>query len=276
MTKNTDLLTEQHRAAARIIDDACGELRPKVALILGSGLGKVSEAVEVIERLDYKDLPGFPELGVGGHSGTLSIVTLDGHPLIVLNGRCHYYEQADAAAMAPIIGALKASAVETLIITNAAGSLLNQVPGSIMLIKDYLNFTGQSPLFGCPHDQRFVNMANAYNADFRYYFKQIARQHKIPLSQGVYAWMAGPQFETPAEIKAIRQLGADAVGMSTVPETILARYHGMKVAGLSVITNYGAGMDDGGISHDQTLSYAPKAANDMKQLIAGFLDHYYA
>lgn len=275
MTKQTDLLTEDHRAAARIIDDACGDLRPKVAMILGSGLGAISEAAETVATLNYQDLPGFPELGVGGHKGTLSVVTLDNHPMLILSGRCHYYESGQADAMAPIIGALKAAAIEVLIVTNAAGSLLNQVPGSIMLIKDYLNFTGQSPLFGCPHDQRFVNMANAYNAEFRYYLKQIARQHKIPLAQGVYAWMPGPQFETPAEIKAIRQLGADAVGMSTVPETILARYHGMKVAGLSVITNYGAGMDDGAISHDQTLSYAPKAANNMKQLIAGFLDHYY-
>ncbi|WP_223788087.1 purine-nucleoside phosphorylase [Marinicella meishanensis] len=248
----------------------------KAAMILGSGLGSVTEQAEILAEISYRDIPGFPETGVAGHSGSMFLTLMNGHPMIILNGRIHYYEQADAGAMAPVIATLKALGIETLIITNAAGSLLNAAPGSVMMIKDYINFTGQSPLFGVTDNRRFVSMSKAYDSQYRYHLRQIAEKNDIHLAQGVYAWMAGPQFETPAEIRAIRLMGADAVGMSTVPETILARYHGIKVAALSIITNYGAGMDDVRLSHEQTLNYAPKAAAKVHILISGFLDHLYA
>ncbi len=252
------------------------QYQAKVAMILGSGLGSVTEQAEVLADIPYSDIPGFPETGVAGHSGSMLLTLMNGHPLIILNGRIHFYEQGKADAMAPVIATLKALGIETLILTNAAGSLLNAAPGSVMMIKDYINFTGQSPLFGVADNKRFVSMSKAYDAQYRYHLRQIAEKNDIHLAQGVYAWMVGPQFETPAEIRAIRMMGADAVGMSTVPETILARYHEMKVAALSIITNYGAGMEDVRLSHEQTLEYAPKAAAKVQVLISGFLDHLYA
>ena len=252
------------------------QYQAKVAMILGSGLGSVTEQAEILADIPYRDIPGFPETGVAGHSGSMLLTLMNGHPLIILNGRIHFYEQGKADAMAPVIATLKALGIETLILTNAAGSLLNAAPGSVMMIKDYINFTGQSPLFGVADNKRFVSMSKAYDAQYRYHLRQIAEKNDIHLAQGVYAWMVGPQFETPAEIRAIRMMGADAVGMSTVPETILARYHEMKVAALSIITNYGAGMDDVRLSHEQTLEYAPKAAAKVQVLISGFLDHLYS
>ncbi len=250
--------------------------KAKVAMILGSGLGSVTDQAEVLAEISYSDIPGFPETGVAGHSGSVLMTLMNGHPLIILNGRIHFYEQGDASAMAPVIATLKGLGVETLILTNAAGSLLNAAPGSVMMIKDYINFTGQSPLFGVSDNNRFTSMSKAYDAQYRYQLRQVAEKNDIHLAQGVYAWMVGPQFETPAEIRAIRMMGADAVGMSTVPETILARYHNMKVAALSIITNYGAGMEDVRLSHEQTLEYAPKAAAKVHVLISGFLDYLYS
>ena len=274
---NNPLNQETQQSSVDFISNIIGLLpkpfHAKAALILGSGLGSVTEQAEILAEISYRDIPGFPETGVAGHSGSMFLALLNGPPLIILNGRIHFYEQADASAMAPVIATLKALNIETLIITNAAGSLLNAAPGSVMMIKDYINFTGQSPLFGVTDNRRFVSMNKAYDAQYRYHLRKIAEQHDIHLAQGVYAWMVGPQFETAAEIRAIRMLGADAVGMSTVPETILARYYGMKVAALSIITNYGAGMEDVRLSHEQTLEYAPKAAAKVHTLISGFLNH---
>ncbi len=267
---------QQAVQAAAMISNQMSGYHAKVAMILGSGLGSVTEKAEILADIPYSEIPGFPEPSVAGHSGSMLLTQMNGHQLIILNGRIHFYEQGEANAMAPVIATLKAMGVETLILTNAAGSLLNSPPGSVMLIKDYINFTGQSPLFGVPDDRRFVNMGKAYDAQYRYHLRQIAEKNDIHLAQGVYAWMVGPQFETPAEIRAIRMMGADAVGMSTVPETILARYHDMKVAAMSIITNYGAGMDDARLSHEQTLEYAPKAAAKVQILINGFLDHLYS
>ncbi len=261
--------------AVALIRSKLPDYKSKVAMILGSGLGTVTDQAEILATIPYSDIPGFPETGVAGHSGAMLLTEMNGHPLIILNGRIHFYEQAEAHAMAPVIATLKALGIETLILTNAAGSLLNSAPGSVMMIKDYINFTGQSPLFGVTDNRRFVSMSKAYDAQYRYHLRQIAEKNDIHLAQGVYAWMVGPQFETPAEIRAIRMMGADAVGMSTVPETILARYHDMKVAALSIITNYGAGMDDVRLSHEQTLNYAPKAAAKVHVLVSGFLDHLY-
>ncbi|WP_154222614.1 purine-nucleoside phosphorylase [Marinicella rhabdoformis] len=270
--ENNDNTASAQAAVAAIRSRAKG-FDAALALILGSGLDAVTDGVEVIAEIPYADIPGFPSTGVSGHSGSLILAMMNGKAIYVLSGRIHYYEQGDASAMLPMISVLNSLGVKVLVLTNAAGSLLNSAPGSVMLIKDYINFTGQSPLFGLKDNRRFVSMSEAYDKGISDQIKQTAAGAGIQLAQGVYAWMAGPQFETPAEIKAIRMMGADAVGMSTVPETILARYFGIKVAALSVITNYGAGMDDARLSHDQTLSYAPKTAADVRTLINGLLGY---
>jgi purine-nucleoside phosphorylase len=164
---------------------------------------------------------------------------------------------------------------EILILTNAAGSLnVEAQPGSVMLVTDHINFTGVSPLFGAQGNSRFVNMVDAYDTDLRAAFQEIANQNKIKLHAGVYIWYCGPSFETPAEIRTAKTLGAQAVGMSTVPEVILARFYGLKVAAVSIITNMAAGMSDDALSHDQTMENANQAANDLQALLSEFLSNY--
>jgi len=248
------------------------DFSPKVALVLGSGLGEFADSIEKIAEIPYTDLEGFPISAIAGHAGNLIMGTIAGVEIVAMQGRVHYYENAQVDAMRTPIHCFKELGCETVILTNAAGSLdYNAGPGSVMLITDYINFTGVSPLFSETGNERFVNMVNAYDRDLRYQILDIAKNHNINLSKGVYAWMCGPQFETPAEINAIKILGANAAGMSTVPETILARQQKMKVLALSVITNYAAGMDDGELSHEQTMKYADKASQTFKTILTEFI-----
>jgi len=245
---------------------------PKIALVLGSGLGEFANSIEKIAEIPYTDLEGFPISGIAGHAGNLIMGKIAGVEIIAMQGRVHYYENAQAEAMKTPIHCFKELGCETVILTNAAGSLdYNAGPGSVMLITDYINFTGVSPLFSETGNERFVNMVNATDKDLRDKIIDIADDNNIHLSKGVYAWMCGPQFETPAEIKAIKILGANAAGMSTVPETILARQQKMKVLALSVITNYAAGMDDQPLSHEQTMKFANKAAQTFKTILTEFI-----
>lgn len=245
---------------------------PKVALVLGSGLGEFADSIEKLEVIPYSELDGFPQSGVGGHAGNLILGHVNSIPVIAMQGRVHYYENGQVDAMKTPIHCFKELGCELLILTNAAGSLdENAGPGSVMVINDYINFTGMSPLFAETGNERFVNMVNAYDKDLRRKILSIADDNNIHLSKGVYAWMCGPQFETPAEIKAIKILGANAAGMSTVPETIIARQQGMKVTALSVITNYAAGMDDQPLSHEQTMKYANKASLTFKTILSEFI-----
>lgn len=245
---------------------------PKIALVLGSGLGEFAESIDKIAEISYSDLEGFPASGVGGHAGKLILGKVGGTQVVAMQGRVHYYENGQVDAMKVPIHCFKQLGCEIVILTNAAGSLdYNAGPGSVMLIKDYINFTGMSPLFTEVGNKRFVNMVNAYDRELRGQILDIADENNIHLSKGVYAWMCGPQFETPAEINAIKILGANAAGMSTVPETILARQQGMKVLALSVITNYAAGMDDGELSHEQTMKYADKASQTFKTILTEFI-----
>ena len=251
-----------------------GGLKPRYGIVLGSGLGSlVSELTDVV-RIPYKDLPGFPVSAVSGHAGEVVAGHLGSVPVIMLSGRVHYYEKGDANAMRLPIEVLQALGVEALILTNSAGSLKEDIPpGSVMQIADHINYSGMNPLIGEESDRRFVGMTSAYDAALADRMRNAAEKLGIALSQGVYMWFSGPSFETPAEIRMARILGADAVGMSTVPEVIIARMLGLRVAAASVITNYGAGMTGGELSHEETKDMAPiggaRLAAILKEMIAG-------
>ena len=257
----------------KIIKKSAKDFSPKVGLILGSGLGQFCDHVEVVASIDFDELPGFPVAGVGGHVGKLFLGQVSGTNVLILQGRAHYYENGKADVMAVAIETLQAIGCQSLVITNAAGSLIPEAaPGSVMLITDHINMTGVSPLFGVESNQRFVDMSKAYSDDLNDAMRSAAKTSDINLYEGIYAWMSGPQFETPAEIRAIKSLGASAVGMSTVPEVILARYQGLPLCALSVITNYAAGMSETALSHEQTISFASQAADTVECLLIAYLE----
>jgi purine-nucleoside phosphorylase len=259
------------RSAEAIVRERAGTEAPRLGLILGSGLGHLSEAVEGV-AIPYADLPGFPEAGVSGHAPKLVVGALEGVRVAVLGGRAHYYEQGDAAAMRPALECLAALGCEALLLTNAAGSVRPEWPaGSLMALSDHVNFSGLNPLIGEPTDARFVSMTDAYDPGIRRALAAAAEAERVALPEGVYAWYSGPSFETPAEIRAIRTLGADAVGMSTVPEVILARFLGLRVAAISTITNKAAGLSDEQISHEHTKAMAPLGAEKLERILRRFL-----
>ncbi len=260
-------------SAADVIRSRAGSLVPRIALVLGSGLGPLAEAIDDAIVVTYADLPGFPAPGVGGHAGRLVLGQLGGHTVAAMQGRSHYYERGDAAAMKAPLTALKEAGCHTLILTNAAGSLRHDVgPGSLMLIHDHINLTAINPLIGEAGDSRFVDMSRAYDSELADRFRAAARQLDIPLSDGIYMWFSGPSFETPAEIRAARILGADAVGMSTVPEAIIARHLGLRVAAICNITNLASGLTAAPLSHTQTLAKSAMGADALTQLITNVLE----
>jgi purine-nucleoside phosphorylase len=250
-----------------------GTRTPKTAIILGSSLGALADAVQDPLVIPYTDLPGFPVPKISGHAGKLFVGYLGGQEVAVLAGRAHPYESGNAAVMRPVIETLKGAGIETLILTNAAGSLKPDMRhGSIMLIADHINYSGMNPLIGQHGDENFVPMTDAYDPALRKRFRAAAKAEGIPLHEGVYCWYSGPSFETPAEIRMFQLIGGSAVGMSTAPETILARRFGLKVAGLSVITNLAAGIEGASPSHDETKREGAKAAENMKALVTRFLE----
>lgn len=254
--------------AVDILSERLNGLAPKVALVLGSGLGGLVDQVENAVRISYADLPGFPKSGVTGHAGVVVAGTFAGVPVLMLAGRAHYYEHGDAAVMRPVIETLAGFGIERLFLTNAAGSLdTDMPPGSVMLITDHINFSGTNPLFGEPTDRRFVGLTEAYDAGMRGAVEAAASATSTQLHKGVYMWFSGPSFETPAEIRMARGFGANAVGMSTVPEVILARFCGLSVAACSVITNYGAGMTGAELSHQETKDVAPLGGRRLATIL---------
>ncbi len=256
---------------AETIRGKAGAAPVRLGLILGSGLGHLAEAVEGT-AIDYADLPGFPHAGVSGHNPRLVIGELQGQRVAVFGGRAHYYESGRADAMRFPLEVLKALDAEALVATNAAGSMRPDIPpGELMLLSDHINFSGLNPLIGEPTDARFVPMVDAYDPGLRGALTAAAGAEGIALQDGVYAWYSGPSFETPAEIRAIRTLGADAVGMSTVPEVILARFLGLRCAAISTITNMAAGMSDEAISHEHTKAMAPLGAAKLDRILRRFL-----
>jgi purine-nucleoside phosphorylase len=254
--------------ASDTIVEALNGLAPRIALVLGSGLGELVKAVENAVHVPYEKLEGFPQSGVSGHAGEVVAGTIGGKPVLLLSGRVHYYEKGDAAAMRPVLEVLQGLGIEKLILTNAAGSLREDLaPGSVMLIEDHINFSGTNPLIGEETDRRFVGMTSAYDADLRKRIEKAAAAEGIAIDRGVYMWFSGPSFETPAEIRMARTMGADAVGMSTVPEVILGRFLGLACAACSVITNYGAGMTGGELSHTETKDMAPIGGSKLQAIL---------
>lgn len=244
----------------------------KIGMILGSGLGALAEEVEDAVRIPYSHLTEFPVSTVTSHSSELVAGTLSGVPVVILSGRAHYYEGGDPTVMRTPVETLKELGCEILLATNAAGSLRQEVaPGSPMLISDHINWSGMNPLIGEEDEKRFLDMSTAYDADLRAAMKKVAEETGDPVAEGVYMWFSGPSFETPAEIRMAKTLGADAVGMSTVPEVIMARFLGMRVAAMSIITNYGAGMQTHALSHDETKSVALQGMERMKHLVRAFV-----
>lgn len=244
----------------------------RIGMILGSGLGSLADEVEDASRIAYTHLPEFPVSTVTSHSSELVAGTLAGVPVVILSGRAHYYESGDAGVMRTPVETLKELGCEILLATNAAGSLREDVaPGSPMLISDHINWSGLNPLIGEEDEKRFLDMSSAYDAELREAMKKVARETGDAVAEGVYMWFSGPSFETPAEIRMARMLGADAVGMSTVPEVIMARFLGMRVAAMSIITNYGAGLQTEALSHDQTKSVALTGMDRMKELVRAFV-----
>ncbi|HEY7690378.1 MAG TPA: purine-nucleoside phosphorylase [Dongiaceae bacterium] len=275
MNKHSSRVTSQPKDAAAAIRARARGFAPRLGIVLGSGLGPIGEAIEQATILSYADVPGFPQPGVEGHAGKLVLGKLGGLPVACLQGRVHMYEGRGAEPVKMLVRTLKLLGCESLLLTNAAGSLRKEVgAGSLMLLSDHINLQGISPLSGANEDEfgpRFPAMENAYDADLRKIMRDVAGRAGIALAEGVYAAILGPCFETPAEIRMLSRLGADAVGMSTVPETIVARHCGLRVAAVSVITNLGAGMGEP-LSHEQTLREAAGAAQRLRQLMTGFCE----
>ncbi|HYF54736.1 MAG TPA: purine-nucleoside phosphorylase [Salinarimonas sp.] len=242
------------------------------AMVLGTGLGKLVDDLTDVVSLPYTQIPHFPESGVSGHAGQLIAGRIDRKRVLIFQGRAHYYETGDAGAMRVPIGLVAALGIPIVILTNAAGSTkLDFRPSSLVSITDHVNFSGMSPLFKDRSEGRFVSMTNAYDERLRKKLKLAAIAAGVTLHEGVYMWFAGPSFETPAEIRMARTLGADLVGMSTVPEVILARYHGLKVCAISVVTNMAAGIGGASPSHGETKDVATGASAGLRRLIRTFV-----
>ncbi|MDB6176847.1 purine-nucleoside phosphorylase [Paracoccus sp. Z330] len=266
MSKSVDL--------ADFIRERAGDQPPEFGLILGSGLGHLSAQIDGT-AIPYDQLDGFPHAGVSGHVPQLVIGNLEGRRVAVFGGRAHYYESGQADAMRLPLETLAALGCDRLILTNAAGSLRTDIPpGGLMLLEDHIAFAGTNPLIGEKTDARFVPMTTAHDPEIRSALAAAAHAENIELPEGIYCWFSGPSFETPAEIRAARVLGADAVGMSTVPEIILGRFLGLKCAAISVITNMGAGLSNESISHDHTKAIAPLGASKLETVLRRFLRDY--
>ncbi len=270
-------MTESARKAYQIIKEAKPSFFPKLGIILGSGLGDFADQMENVAHFDFQDLPGFPLVKVPGHKGKLVLGTLQGVPLVCLQGRGHFYEGATSNEILTYVRTLKLLGCETLIITGAAGSLhLEMKPGQLVLIKDHINFQGINPLAG-PNDyafgDRFFDMSEAYSKVLRQKTQLIALDQSIAVMEGVYFGVLGPCFETPAEVRAFRALGGDVIGMSVVPEALAARHCGLKILGLIVVTNLASGLIQESLSHEETLAMAKKST-DMVRLLKGFVKQY--
>ncbi len=268
--------------ARRLVDEAADVLRrqlpgllPRIAIVLGSGLGGLADTIADAVTIRYRDLPGFPVSTVQGHAGELVCGRLGGVDVLCMKGRSHFYEGKGADVMSSAIRTFKAFGCESLLLTCAAGSLRAETgPGSLVALSDHINLLPGNPLTGMNDEHfgpRFIGMANAYDATLRQLVQLSAQTLEIPWHEGVYLATSGPSFETPAEIRMMRTLGADLVGMSTVPEVISARHCGLKVLAIATVTNLAEGMSELPLSHEQTLRYAAIGAKDLMRLVPDYL-----
>ncbi len=266
---------EKYKSAADYIGSRITG-NPLTGIILGTGLGPLVDFLEEATEIDYKDIPGFPRTTVEGHAGKLVCGTLGGKRVLVMKGRFHFYEGYEMDQVVFHIRVFKLLGISQLIVTNAAGGINpGFVPGDLMLITDHISFFAPSPLRGRNLEElgpRFPDMCKVYDAGLIAAAKRAAAREGIPVREGVYAFAQGPMFETPAEIRALKVLGADAVGMSTVPEVIVARHADIKVLGISCITNMAAGVLDEPIKHDEVLITAKKAEKSFVTLVKGIVE----
>ncbi len=268
---NKKLLDE----AVRLVESKWPDVRPGTALILGSGWGSVVDKMEVTGELEYGDIPGLGHAGVQGHAGRLVRVRFQERELLIFQGRRHWYEGEGWTPTAVPVYIARHLQCRHLLITNAAGGLNPSMkPGNLMIIQDHINMLGSNPLMG-PHDPawgpRFPDMTEAYDGALRALLQRSAHEAGSTFFEGVYLAASGPSYETPAEIKAFRKLGADAVGMSTVPEVILANAAGLRVAGLTCITNMASGISKNELSHQEVIESTAKAMPQMEETVKRFL-----
>lgn len=248
---------------------------PEIGLILGSGLGELAQEAENKIEIPYENIPHFPVSTVEGHAGQLVYGELGGKKVIAMQGRFHYYEGYSMQDVTFPVRVMKAIGVHSLIVTNAAGGVNeNFTPGDLMMITDHINLTGDNPLMG-PNDNelgvRFVDMSDVYNKEYQALIEQAAEKQGVALQSGVYAGFSGPTYETPAEVRMARTLGADAVGMSTVPEAIVAKHSDLKVAGISCITNLAAGMQES-LNHEEVVETTTRVKKQFKELVKTLIE----
>jgi purine-nucleoside phosphorylase len=260
--------------AADAIRARLGNLRPTIAVVLGSGLGPLAARIEAPERIPYREIPGFHPPSVEGHKGELVIGGLGGQTVLAQSGRFHMYEGYGADVAALPVRVFAVLGVTTLIVTNAAGGIRPGFgPGTLMMLADHLNLTGRSPLVGgtLPGEQRFPDMTVAYDQGLRAVARDVAAREAISLEEGVYAGLLGPSYETPAEVRMLAGLGADAVGMSTVVEVIAARARGLRCLGFSTITNSAAGLGGQQLSHAEVMEVAAQIGDRLGTLVEGVI-----
>jgi purine-nucleoside phosphorylase len=256
--------------AADAVRSRIGDLEPAVGLVLGSGLGSLGDEFEEAVRIPYEDLPHWPPVGVAGHSGTLVAGLLEGVPAVALKGRAHLYEGHSAGVVTLPVRVLAALGIRALFVSNAAGAINPDFePGDLMLISDHLNLMGQNPLTGpvVAGDLRFPDMTDAYDTKLRNLARETALSGDLPLKEGVYAGLLGPSYETPAEIRMLERMGADAVGMSTVPEVIVAGALGLRCFGVSCMTNFAAGISPEPLSHTDVMQVTERVGGQFRALV---------
>lgn len=248
---------------------------PKIAMILGSGLGSLADEIRNPVKIKYEEIPHFPKSTVEGHEGQLVIGELANKDVIAMQGRFHFYEGYDLKEVTFPVRVMAGLGVESLLVTNAAGGVNTDFePGDLMIIEDHINFTGKNPLMGKNLDElgpRFLDMTMAYNREYIEIARSAGKRQELDLKSGVYMWLTGPTYETPQEVKMARILGADAVGMSTVPEVIIANHEGVKVLGISCITNMASGILDQPLNHEEVVETSMKVKDNFQKLIFDIL-----
>ena len=260
-------------AAARSIAERIGAV-PDIAIVLGSGLGQLAGRLERARRIPYAEIAGFPRTTVVGHQGELVVGTLGGKPLLVQSGRFHLYEGHGAETVALPVRVMAALGIRTLILTNAAGGIRRTFSrGALMMIADHVNLTFRNPLIGplLPGEERFPDMSEPYDGALRALAREVARERRIALEEGIYVQLLGPSYETPAEVRMAERLGADAVGMSTAVEVVAARARGMRCLAFSTITNAAAGITGERLSHAEVMEVAARVAGDLERLVEGIV-----
>ncbi|SFU74015.1 purine-nucleoside phosphorylase [Clostridium sp. DSM 8431] len=268
-----NLLNKIKSSAEYILEKS--NYKPSIGLILGSGLGDLANLIENPEFYPYETIPNFPVSTVKGHEGRLVIGTLNGKTVVAMQGRFHYYEGYIMEEVTFPVRVMKLLGIQTIVVTNAAGSVNeNFKPGDLMIINDHINLSGTNPLIGKNLDEfgvRFPDMSNAYNPELIDIVKKVANENNIDIKEGVYTLMTGPSYETPAEIRMIKTLGGDAVGMSTVPEVIIANHSSIKVVGISCLTNMAAGILKKPLNHEEVIEVSNMVKTKFMNLMTSLI-----